>query len=401
MRTTRATPAGGRPRLQLDRTAVPALLSTAGLVVAAVFSFNLLGGRFDLSLPGGPVGGPARTPNPSAVYTPPPEQRTEVRGTILFAKAGAIWAASGTDVTRVGTALHDSSPTWAPDGRAIYFIETRTTEARAPFQGRDQTYTLDYPVVMRMAPDGTGRTVVHDGLFQLGGNSHRKFFTWLVQPAVRPDGKTLALVSDAPEPFRLDVTLSLLPAAGGKVTNLNLPDNGSLGHNDPAWSPDGRRIAYTHNVNRAGIGAPRIALYDVAQKRQRMLSQPGHGQPSWSPDGRYLVAVRTDGLGRDLVVLDARDGSLVSRLTRDGGSTAPTWSPDGRQVAYLRVEGQDIDLHILTLSTDGTFTVTEDKAVTSDSQLDATSRPAWFMPPELRATPPPSASPSGSPSVAP
>ena len=400
MRISRAATGGG-PRLQLDRSVVPAILSTAGLVVAAVLSFNLLGGRLDLPLPGGgPVGGPARTPNPSVVYTPPPEQRTEVRGTILFAKAGAIWAASGTQVTRLDGAGHDSSPVWAPNGSTIYFIETRTTNGRAPFQGKDNTYTLDYPVVMRMGPDGGGRTLVHNGLFKLGGNDpRRQFFSWLVQPAVRPDGKLLALVSDAPQPFRTDVTLSLLPTAGGQVTNLGLPETGSLGHNDPAWSPDGRRIVYTHNVSQAGVGTPRIALYDVTTKRQRMLSQPGFAQPSYSPDGRYLVAVRTDGRGRDLVILDASNGSLVSRLTTDGGSTAPVWSPDGRQVAFLRVDGQDIDLHVLTLSTNGAFSVTEDKAVTTDSQLDGTSRPSWFMPPEMRASPSPSG--SASPSTTP
>ncbi|HET7677690.1 MAG TPA: hypothetical protein VFK38_07535 [Candidatus Limnocylindrales bacterium] len=390
----------GPARIRLDRAAVPPILAALGLLVAAVFSFGLLDANVGLGLgPGGPgPGGPARTPNPSVVYTPPPEQRASFTGSILFAKAGSIWAARGTEVRRLTEGPNDSSPAWLPDGSGFVFVETRERETRAPSNGRDSTFVLRYPVLMRAAADGSGRKEILDGLLKLPGGPNRYYFTWLLQPDVSPDGRTIALVSDAPDPFARDVTLSLLPLAGGKVQNLDVRQTPPLGHNDPAWSPDGKRIAFSYNARNGPIGAPRIVIYTLEGKRLRYLTGGGYARPSWSPDGRYVVAERTDGKGRDLVVISVRDGSVVSRLTRDGASIAPTWGPDGRHIAYLKVEGLSIDLHVLTLSDDGAVTATEDKAITSDSQLDGTSPPAWYVAPEEMPTPAPTQPGATSPS---
>ncbi|MDQ3871620.1 MAG: hypothetical protein M3301_08415, partial [Chloroflexota bacterium] len=270
-----------------------------------------------------------------------------------------------------------SSPAWSPDGRAIYAVETRRTPARAPYQGRDESYTLYYPLIVRMRPDGSGRTVVKDSLYSLGRSPGHRWFTWLRQPDVSPDGKTFALLSDAPNPTRRDVTLSLMSTRGGEVRNLNLPEDPPLGHGDPDWSPDGTTIAFTRYFGRAAAGEPRIAVYTLASKRFRDLTRRGYAEPSWSPDARYVAAVRTDARGRDVVVLDARNGNELARLTRDGSSFAPTWSPDGRQIAYLRADGQGVDLRLITLSPGTSVRAASDKPVTADRELDGTSRPAW------------------------
>lgn len=337
-------------------------------------------------LGGGIVGRPS--PNPSVIITPPPEQRTDVRGTVLFVRTGNIWAASGTNVRQVSSMGRDSGPAWSRDGSTIYFFETRTDKAKVPYQGRDSNYTLDYPVLMRMAPDGTARTEIYNSEFSLGGGTARKWFTIMLQLDVSPDGRTLALVSDAPNPRDDDVTVSTLPVEGGKIQNLGVRQIPPLGHNDPVWSPDGSTIAFTYNNREGATGSPRIGLYSLATKRLRLLSGPGYSQPSWSPDGRYIAASRTTGKGRDIAVLRVSDGINVAPLTRDGNSFYPVWSPDGKQIAYLHVERQDIDLRLMTLSGDQNFGVTEDKAVTEDGSLDPTSRPVWYMPPELRGPPP-------------
>jgi len=282
----------------LDRSAAAPLLSLAGLAVAAAFSLGLLFGRFDLGIGGGPGGeGGSRTPNPSVVFTPAPspDATPAFVGTILFAQEGSIWSISGHEVRRISSGSRDSMPAWTSDGQAIVFIETRTRNARVPTDGRYQTYILDYPSVMRMTAAGTDRTVIKDGLIKLEGGSERYYFTWLLQPDVSPDGKTIALVSDAPKPFDQDVTLSLLPMTGGKVDNLGVRQERPLGHNDPDWSPDGTRLAFTYNARDASLGTPKVGILTLKGAKLRFLVSGGYAQPSWSPDGRFLAAGRTTG----------------------------------------------------------------------------------------------------------
>ena len=141
-----------------------------------------------------------------------------------------------------------------------------------------------------------------------------------------------------------------------------------------------------------------IMRYDTREKKSRALTAAGYMQPSYSPDGSYLAATRTTALGTDVVILDARTGEQLLRVTDDGASFAPTWSPAGNGIAFLHIVGQTVDLRLATL--DGTapsWTVKEITDLTEVSGLDAASRPDWFIPAELLpATPPPSVAPSGS-----
>ena len=135
------------------------------------------------------------------------------------------------------------------------------------------------------------------------------------------------------------------------------------------------------------------------------LTGPGYLSPAWSRNLAYVAATRTDGFGTDVVILDARLGTELTRLTNDDRSWAPVWSPLGDAVAYLHLEGGIVDLKMVTL--DGTapnWTVGETINLTEVSGLDGASRPAWFIPEEdLPALPtaPPPPSPSGGASSAP
>lgn len=125
--------------------------------------------------------------------------------------------------------------------------------------------------------------------------------------------------------FRID------PFAPGVGVNLtNTPD---FEEEDPAWSPDGTRIAHTRRDRRFanaqnvwvmrpdGTGARAMTSVDASY---------GPRYPAWSPDGSRLAYVEND----DLYVAD-RDGSSPTRLylwMRDVG--ALDWSPDGTRILF-------------------------------------------------------------------
>ena len=112
-----------------------------------------------------------------------------------------------------------------------------------------------------------------------------------------------------------------------------------------AWSPDGRKFAF---LGSGGCGDFCFSLYvvrtdgsglrDVTSELDRR--GPGRGpasDPAWSPDGRKLAFVRLSAdLGEPIYVVNA-DGSGLRRLTRGPALDAdPAWSPDGRKLAFVR-----------------------------------------------------------------
>jgi TolB protein len=101
--------------------------------------------------------------------------------------------------------------------------------------------------------------------------------------------------------------------------------------NQPAWSADGRRLAYwgrgIEAVNADGTGtAP-------------LVPRPGTGfalEPSWSPDGTRIAYHVQAGAVNDIYV-GRVDGSGSVRITSGPASDfAPAWSPDGARIAFAR-----------------------------------------------------------------
>jgi hypothetical protein len=163
-----------------------------------------------------------------------------------------------------------------------------------------------------------------------------------------------------------------------------------LGHNDPDFSPDGKRIAFTYNHAQGTDGVPRVGIVSCRTRDCSLgstkLLRPGYAHPSWAPDGSWLAVEATRGSGRDIVIIDPRRGDVRVALTNDGNSFAPVVSPNGDQIAYLHRDGIDIDIRLMSLdiSPDGRITLTEDRAVTDDGSIDGESSPEWFIPGQLR-----------------
>jgi Tol biopolymer transport system component len=377
----------------------PALAAVV-LLAIAIASFSLLSGNLPVSAApadqakAGNV--PNRTPDPIKPFQPAVSSAPHVRGSILFAKAGNLWTASGDDVlaqlTTDGTA---GSPVWSPDGKSVVFVQTVPAHGAVPCSlisasgciGAVANYHLAVPTIVAMpATGGSGRTVA-TGLYSFSGGRY-SYNYGLYQPALSPDGKTVAVISDAPDPLGNDYLVQLLSMATGKLRRLALPDDSGLGLNDPAWSPTGAQLAYTWNHLSGPLGVPQIAILDVRSGQVHQLAGRGYAQPSWSPNGKYLAAVKSDAKGRNVVILDASSGAELLRLTGDGASFAPIWSPAGDQIAFLRADGLTIDLWVDTLSGSGrAFTVADEQPLTSQSQLDGTSKPSWYVPADQMPAP--------------
>jgi Tol biopolymer transport system component len=195
-------------------------------------------------------------------------------------------------------------PVWSPDGSTIAFAGDGVDVVRA---------------------DGTGRrTLVDEPDTSFGGIRWLRDSSSLVYSSAT-GGLDREIFTSAPD--------------GSDVKKLT---NDEIDDYDPAWSPNGKRIVYVHDVpTKDPEDADNAELYvmnaDGTHKR-RLTRHPGFDwQPSWSPDGRRIAFVREYKEVRlDLVVLDLRTHK-VRRLTKtEDDEWLPSWSPNGRWIAFVR-----------------------------------------------------------------
>lgn len=112
--------------------------------------------------------------------------------------------------------------------------------------------------------------------------------------------------------------------------------SGTPGVQEPAWSPDGRRIAVSYLDRIWTIGA------DGRQGRPLSTGVSGaiEREPAWSPDGRQIAYAFDKGDGFDIVVATVAGGATVTVTTMPGDERWPSWTPDGRLVFAHRPQSQ-------------------------------------------------------------
>ena len=380
------------------------VLSVVGLVLIGVVTVSLLSGQIPFvprSVSGNnggvPIGGnglPTVTPAPSNVVVVPPEVIT-FQGSIVFAKAGNIWVQTGKNAKQLTTGGNDSMPSWSPDGKTVYFIRSiDTTNGRWPAGGVVHDYELLTPSVMSVRADGSSSpATILSGKVQRG---NLLWHAWIREPVLSPDGHTLAIVSDRPQPDQSDVVLQFYDLVTHKTKIPNLSEAPPLGHQDPTWRNDGKELLYVRNGRSGPRGAAAIWRWNVPAQKGSPVTGPGYLEPSYSPDGRFIAATKTNSFGNDVVILDASSGREILSVTNDSSSWAPTWSPAGDSIAFLNLNGQIVDLKLARLDgTEPNWTVKDITNLTEFSGLDGESRPDWFIPTSELPSPSPSPAASG------
>jgi TolB protein len=98
----------------------------------------------------------------------------------------------------------------------------------------------------------------------------------------------------------------------------------------PAWSRDGRRLAFT-SVDRRGIFVVNV---DGTGLRRVTRTQTLDIQPAWSPDGRNLAFARFVSGWRTEIFVVGLDGRGLRRVKRNRGQDLePDWAPGGKRIA--------------------------------------------------------------------
>jgi Tol biopolymer transport system component len=207
----------------------------------------------------------------------------------------------------------DADPAWSPDGKRIAFASDRA--------GNSDIYVMD--------ADGANLA----RLTQTGSN---------YSPAWSPDGNEIAFSS-----LRGGQTGIYVMSVDGDRANPRLVgfDRGANMH--PAWSPDGEQIAFVSDWRVFDTLFDVYVMNADGSDITMMFAGPFfwvngltyYFQPAWSPDGGRIAVVVCPYAWNDCypdssVAVANADGSGLKTLVKTSGFARPTWSPDGATIAF-------------------------------------------------------------------
>ena len=190
-------------------------------------------------------------------------------------------------------------PALAPDGKRLAYVSYRSGQPNIVIRGED-------------------------GLII----SSTQFQGTTTSPSISPTGQIV--FSSSKDGDSMEIYVANADGSGARrLTRTRNTVNIS-----PRWNPKtGREIVFISDRG----GAPQLYLMDASGGNERLLlNVGGHmDSPAWSPDGRFIAFTWDGGGGNsfNIYLADVASGQVV-RLTREGRNESPTWSPDSRHLAF-------------------------------------------------------------------
>ncbi len=230
-----------------------------------------------------------------------------------------------TQLTFGPTTLRETEPEFNRAGTRIVFQSNRTNN-------RNEIYSMN--------PDGTGITQLTN---IAGGNQ---------SPSYSPDGSKIVFASRRTRPGSTN-DLYVMNADGSNQVGLGIP--GTFITESPSFNQDGTRIVY-YAGRLTGPTSNTQDIYTVnpdGTNETRLTTAAGvDNQPAFSPDGSKIAFVSFRGGDTDgeIYVMNS-DGTNQTRLTDDTREDRyPTFTPDGTRITF----GNRVDGHLSTINVDGT-----------------------------------------------
>lgn len=240
---------------------------------------------------------------------------------------------------------------------------------------------LDNLVIGKAVPTGSGQLKVDMALLDLFHNNQSTPTILTQQSYTVPDSQSRALAHHISDVVYEKLTgekgvfstrlayIRVTPIPNSRHKYYSLMVSDVDGHNakplltstqpimSPAWSPDGRSIAYVSFETKLA----QIFISDVATGKRRLISSfPGiNGAPAFSPDGQYLAAALSLGkTNPNIYLIDLSNGSLTPLTNNPAINTEPSWSPDGRSLLFTSDRGGSPQIYSLDIASKQTQRVT-------------------------------------------
>jgi dipeptidyl aminopeptidase/acylaminoacyl peptidase len=189
---------------------------------------------------------------------------------------------------------------WSPDGTQIVFLADQS--------GCFDTYVMP-------ASGGNIRLLFANG-----------FPAWTVRWS--PDGRHLAVMSEG---AGQDYGVYVIPLDGGQTFPIT-DERGQINAHNPAWSPDGTKLAFHSDTPN---GFHQIGIFDLNSRRISWLTngEANCRAPAWSKDGAQLTYIRAQGAS-DKVVVHPLGGAAQEFRVDTGVHYKPRFTSDGKHVIF-------------------------------------------------------------------
>lgn len=265
--------------------------------------------------------------------------------------------------------VSDLYPSISPDGRRIVFESGRLRSESDPDNLSD---------LFIMNADGTGqRHLVRGSSATWSPDGKHIAFHASASGRGTMNRKNPGSATSDSDIFILNVEEALK----GKGKARNVTNNPETVDEDPDWSPDGATIAFTRygvNESHENPTGSEIFLIDANGKNNasRLTNNSEEERaPAWSPDGKHLAyTCKAGGSSFQACVMNA-DGTGFRALTTNTGRSA-AWSPDGRRIIFHHTvkDGETEDEQIFSVDLSGL----DEKQLTSGSYSNGWANPGMI-----------------------